>query len=94
MNLSSIHLAELIEVLHGVLAPEPTLLEGRRRRVVAWEGRVFALTSAPIGVEGPFGSVEELVTSLGVRRSDGAWVWDGRAWAVDEQGSVEPLDGH
>jgi len=94
MNLTSIHLADLIEVLHGVLAPQPVVLRGASRRVVAYEGRVFALRDAPVSVEGPFASAAELVEALGVRRQDGAWVWDERAWRMDgPEGSVTLLDG-
>jgi hypothetical protein len=79
MNLSSIHLADLIQVLHGVLAPQPVALRGESRRVVEFEGRWFALLDQPLTVEGPFGSVAELVTSLGRREKETSdvWFWDG-----------------
>ena len=94
MNLTSTHMSDLIEVFHGVLAPQPVVLRGERRRVVAFEGRVFALMDAPVSVEGPFGSTAELIEALGVRRGDGAWVWDARVWSVEHEGSVHLLDGH
>jgi len=82
MNLTSIHLADLIEVLHGVLAPQPVVLRGATRRVVEYEGRLFALMDEPVSVEGPFGSTGELVRSLGVKTEDEPWRWDGVEWEI------------
>lgn len=83
MNLTSIHMTDLIEVLHGVLAPQPVVLRGASRRVVTFEGRVFALMDDPVSVEGPFATTAELVTSLGVKKEGEVWFWDGVEFEVE-----------
>jgi hypothetical protein len=88
MNLTSIHMTDLIEVLHGLLAPQPVVLRGTSRRVVTFEGRVFALMDAPISVEGPFATTAELVTSLGVKREDEPWLWDGARFVIEGEQAV------
>lgn len=82
MNLTSIHLADLIEVLHGVLALHPVELRGESRRVVKFDGKLFALCDVPLTVEGPFDTMAELVTSLGVKKENEPWMWDGLRFEV------------
>ncbi len=48
MNLTSIHLAEFIEVLHGVLAPQPVVLRGESRPVSPDQRTGSSLTIAVV----------------------------------------------
>ena len=48
MNLTSIHLAEFIEVLHGVLAPQPVVLGGESRPVSPDQPTGSSLTIAVV----------------------------------------------
>jgi hypothetical protein len=90
MNLTSIHLAELVALLHEVLSEQEAVTSGTSRKAVEYRGRLFAVGDAPASVAGPYRDLFELIESLGTpvgEKKDAEhpplWFWDGRNFDLD-----------
>ena len=69
MNLRIADAAGLVAILHRVIQRDgKPLLTVQGLEVVTFEGSLFYCGSDPVTVGGPFGSLEALVRSEGVRR--------------------------